>query len=160
MAKATQSSIKSLKSPWSSIWHPSTCFLFFLVDGNKLHWVKCPLKSQCINIHVIQHIIWSTDQFAVTQTPITIYPVPQTHVSYPIQSKLSEMPLHIPVHQYTCYTAYNMIHRSISSDIDINSHWSSAQTYFSNSIRSMERNHIERNAPSHSSTLMHMLHNI
>jgi hypothetical protein len=119
MAKATQSSIKSLKSPWSSIRHPSTCFLFFPVNGKKLHWVECPLTSQHINIHVIQHITWSTDQFAVTRTPITIYPVPQTHVSYPIQSKLSEMPLHIPAHQYTCYTAYNIIHRSISSNIDI-----------------------------------------
>ena len=160
MANTTQSSIKSLESLWSSIQHPSICILFFPVNGKKLHWVECPLTSQCINIHVIQHIIWSTDQFVMGQTPITIYPVPQTHVSYPIWSKLSEMPLHIPVHQYTCYTAYKMIHRSISSDIDINSHLSSTQTYYSDSIQSMERNYIEWDAPSHFSRLMHMLPNI
>jgi hypothetical protein len=160
MANTTHSSIKSLESLWSFIRHPGTCILFFLVNGKKLHSVECPLPSQCINIHVIQHIIWSVDQFAVARTQITIYPVPQTRVSYPIRSKLSEMPLHIPVHQYTCYTAYEMIYRSISSDIDINSHWSSTQTYYSDSIRSMERNYIEWNAPSHSSRLMHMLHNI
>jgi len=160
MANTTQSSIKSLESLWSSIRHPSTCFLFFPVNRKKLHWVEFPFTFQQINANVAQHIIWSTDQFSVTKTSIAIYAIPQIHVPYSIWSKLSEMPLHIPVHQYTCYTAYNGVHRSIPSGMDINSHWSSTQTYFSDSIRSMERNYIEWDAPSHSRRLIHMLHNI
>jgi len=68
--------------------------------------------------------------------------------------------LHIPADECTCFITYNMIHRSIFSDQDINSHLSNTQPYFSDSIRSMERNYVEWNGPSHSSRRMHMFHNI
>jgi hypothetical protein len=123
-----------------------------------------PFTFQGVNKHVAQHIIQFTDWFPVTETSIAIDPVPK-HI-FPILSgqwkeiTLSGMPLHIPSDQCTCCTTYNMIHRSIPSDLDINSHWSSTQTYFSDSIRSMERNYIEWDAPSHSSVSINMLHTI
>ena len=70
------------------------------------------------------------------------------------------MPLHIPVHQYKCYTAYSMIYRSIPSDPHFNNHLSSTQTYVSYSIRSMERNYVQGNSPSHSSASIYMLSSI
>ena len=73
---------------------------------------------------------------------------------------LSGMPLHIPVHQYTGYTGYHMIYRSICSDQDINSHLSNSQPYVSCSIQSMERNYIEWNAPSHSIASIYMLYSL
>ena len=96
--------------------------------------MECPFTFQLINSHIAQHIIWSTDQFPVIQTSIAIYPA-HKHI-FPILSgqwkeiMLSGMPLHIPVDWYTYCATYNIIHRSVSSDPDINSHLFSTNISF------------------------------
>ncbi len=96
--------------------------------------MECHFILQWINTHIVQHIILSTNQFPVTQTSIAISPA-HKHI-FPILSgqwkeiMLSGMPLHIPVDWYTYCATYNIIHRSVSSDPDINSHLFSTNISF------------------------------
>ena len=142
---------------WSVSW-------YLIDDGVGQPELGCQLSMQLhsssellITFHNGQH---HTELNKITGKSLIIYLAPQ-HMFSILSGQwkeitLSGMPLAIPVHQYTCYPAYNMMNRSIFSDPDINSHLSNTTNtcFLSYPVK------IEWNAPSHSRPSIYMLSSI